>query len=164
MSQVTEAARSGVFAELDRTPNPLPELLVAKEKGLQALANAEALADRLIPRQILRVVYVLDREIEAEEEARVLAFFRDPVADLLIWETGVARLSDTRDEVIIEGAVPAGYEVAEIRRELASMADTDALLRALSIDGEEAIVAPTVENVPGVRLVSIEKTWTELAD
>lgn len=158
ISTVTEAARTGVFAELDRTPNPLPELLDAKEKGLQALANAETLGERLIPREVLQVTYLLQREVTEEEEALTLEAFQAALVDRLGWEGAAVTLSEDRTEIQIRGTYPEAYSVAELRAEIAAIESGGD--RTVEIVGEEEGTTEPVE-LPGVQLVSIERRWND---
>ena len=129
-----------MFEELERTPDPLPELLIAKQEGIDALAAAEVFGDRLVSRDTLVIGFQLLAENPAVRDTFLIAV----TAEFARTEESTAFSTDETGYTEVIGLFPEGADMDEIRGRL---------LNALKVESPEG----DVTYLPA--LVSVAHDW-----
>jgi hypothetical protein len=137
---VADTAEQGVFAGLADAPDPLPELLGAKARGMDALRRAASLGDRLVPRETLIIGFQLFGDEPTVRDTFLIAVNNtfssvSDSATVLRSKTGYTEVT---------GAFPANTDLDTIRTELMNA------LRVETDDGD-------LEYLPA--LLSVSRDW-----
>jgi len=140
IGSVTDTTQTGVFDELDKRPDPLPELLDARAQARDALRRAERLGERLVPRETLVIGFQLLEANPAVRDTFLIA-----VTNVFSGAEGSATvLRDESGYTEVTGLFPRDGDLGAIRT---------SLMNALRVETEDG----SLRYLPA--LLSVTHDW-----